>query len=94
MKRLDVKHSISLVIIFLGTVSICFAQGENWKKVSNMPIPRFWASSCVVAEKIYLKGGVNTNNNMVYNTVTVFDPGHRNLGHLPVHERSQRRYDH
>lgn len=67
------------ILSFLCTLLIfiqAFPQGENWRVVTNMPIPRHDVSSCVVDGKIYVIGGMSHEyavDKTFFKLVTRFD---------------------
>ncbi|MCK4992340.1 MAG: hypothetical protein KAS29_17705, partial [Bacteroidales bacterium] len=65
-------------IVFLMTATSVYAQGENWRKVTEQPTPRHDIGSCVVDGKIYSIGGMshgyNPGSQTFFSMVTVFDP--------------------
>jgi N-acetylneuraminic acid mutarotase len=51
------------IFIFLCAIFICpfktaYTQGENWRKITEMPNPRYGTGSCVLNGKIYVTGGM------------------------------------
>jgi len=49
--------SVLIALIFMGTASICLAQGNTWTTKADMQIPRMQHGTCVVNGKIYSIGG-------------------------------------
>lgn len=42
----------------IWTLQTAYAQGENWRKITEMPNPRYGTGSCVLNGKIYVTGGM------------------------------------
>ncbi|MFQ5604037.1 MAG: kelch repeat-containing protein [bacterium] len=55
---------------FVGTASICLAQGGTWTRKADIPSPRWFLSSCAVNGRIYAIGGVGG-----YINVEEYNPG-------------------
>ncbi len=45
-------------IVFLTIPISSYSQGENWRKITEMPNPRYGAGSCILDGKIYVIGGM------------------------------------
>jgi N-acetylneuraminic acid mutarotase len=54
------SRSAFIALIFMGTASICLAQGNTWTTKADMQIPSMQHGTCVVNGKIYSIGGYNS----------------------------------
>ena len=64
-----------VIIVFLGTASICSAVEYVWTQKANMPTPRWSHTSAVVNGKIYIIGGSASEPNWkCLSTVEEYDP--------------------
>ena len=80
-KRRSHLPRVLVCLLFLITAMSGNAQGENWRKITEMPNPRYAAGTCVLDGKIYVIGGTYTTKQSAEHAdyhyvamVNTFDP--------------------
>jgi N-acetylneuraminic acid mutarotase len=83
------KTLIQTLFFLLLVTQICFAQG-SWRKFGDMPEIRYAHTADEINGKVYIAGGVNTEQGAYPTTILVWDKADSNWSTIPLPGNSLR----
>ena len=83
------KTLLQTLFFFLLVMQICFTQGA-WTKIGDMPEIRFIHTADEINEKVYIAGGLNTEQGTYPTTMLVYDKADSSWSTIPLPGNSVR----